>query len=145
MEEVVAEYMWFNPPDYFEAHQFSSTMLTGDEPVVLGYKLYLRRTSESWDPYKATFIGTAAQQHITGDVFDGLVLARYISFKVRWSNSQVGEYQGELSTDGVIRGNTHRIDPAAHEPVPVAFPPGSVVPTAEYVQWWSDTSDRWIF
>jgi hypothetical protein len=43
---------------------------------------------------------------VNGDVFDGLITAKKISFKIRWQNGAVGAYDGDVNANGFVRGVT---------------------------------------
>jgi hypothetical protein len=43
---------------------------------------------------------------VNGDVFDGVVSTKKISFKIHWQNGAVGAYDGDITRKGYVRGTT---------------------------------------
>lgn len=129
------EYIWCALPVSFEVYQRPAS---GE---LQGFRLDLARR----DPQAlgdGRLVGSAQQQHQAGTVIGGEVAGRDISFDIRWADTKVGHYTGHLDDDGRLRGNSHRVDPDAAEPIPLEGG-GVYVPEYEYVPWWSGDAYRW--
>jgi hypothetical protein len=68
-----------------------------------GYKVQLLNGLSGKAQYWPT---TTRSPIVNGDVFDGLVTAKKISFKIHWQNGAVGAYDGDVTRNGHVRGTT---------------------------------------
>lgn len=53
---------------------------------------------------------------VTGRLYDGRVKGRVLSFRIRWSTGQTGDYRGYILPDGRVEGGLHDLaGPGSHQ------------------------------
>lgn len=68
-----------------------------------GYKVQLVNGLSGRAQYRPS---TSKGAWTSGDVFAGLLTASKIRFKIRWQNGALGAYDGDVSSNGHVRGVT---------------------------------------
>lgn len=56
------------------------------------------------------FEGDAHALNVDGDVVNGTINGRTITFQIQWYDQKIGTYQGTWFDDGYLRGNTRQED-----------------------------------